>query len=123
LNSTEEGSLEDNDFGDQIEQALFTAYSDSPKDYKAQYRSILFNLKDTKNTWLKTNIKSGSITPDTLAKMSSLEMASEEMKKHREKIASLGKEAVEVKPSQQNDVKSFYLNTLTGVQTIKNTWR
>ncbi|KAL2002411.1 hypothetical protein VTN02DRAFT_6835 [Thermoascus thermophilus] len=56
--------------------------------YKSQLRTILFNVK--KNTSLRDRLLVGSLTPDALSKMSTQDMASEEL---QQKDAEIKREA------------------------------
>lgn len=59
--------------------------------YKNRIRSRVANLKDPKNPSLRHNFLNGALAPNRLAKMTPEEMASDEMKKMREKFV---KEAI-----------------------------
>lgn len=54
--------------------------------YKNRVRSRVANLKDVKNPALRSNYVSGALPASKLAKMTPEEMASDEMKKVREKF-------------------------------------
>lgn len=54
--------------------------------YKNRIRSRVANLKDAKNPGLRSNFISGAITATRLATMTPEELASDEMKKIREKF-------------------------------------
>lgn len=47
-------------------------------------RSILFNLKDKKNPFLRIRVMDGSITPEFLATADAKELASDQKKMERE---------------------------------------
>ncbi|KAK2185598.1 hypothetical protein NP493_230g02013 [Ridgeia piscesae] len=64
---------------------------DCPK-YKNRIRSRVSNLKDARNPQLRNNVLLGYISPDKIAVMTAVEMASEEMKALREKFT---KEAID----------------------------
>lgn len=59
--------------------------------YKNRLRSRVSNLGDVKNPYLRLNVLLGVILPDKIAKMSAEEMASDELKRQREKYT---KEAI-----------------------------
>lgn len=59
--------------------------------YKNKLRSLLFNLKDAKNTELVTRVLCGSITAEKLVSMDAKDMASSETKKWREEVTELKK--------------------------------
>lgn len=50
----------------------------------------MFNLKDKKNVALRENLLLGVLSPARLAKMTSEEMANEDVKKEREKFVKEG---------------------------------
>lgn len=54
--------------------------------YKNKLRSLLFNLKDAKNTELVTRVLCGSLTAEQLVTMDPKDMASSETKKWREQV-------------------------------------
>lgn len=53
--------------------------------YKSRYRSLIFNIRDTKNSGLFRKILNGTISPSNLAKMTSEELASKELAEWRER--------------------------------------
>ena len=53
------------------------------KEYKARYRSLIFNLKDEKNPEFIRMVMTGQLHVNDLATMEVREMASDEMKKQR----------------------------------------
>lgn len=77
-----------------IENALFSAYATSEHGYGAEYknrfRSISFNLKDAKNSALRERVLSGNLPPEELVKLSSEEMANQELRAQAEKIREEG---------------------------------
>jgi len=60
-------------------------YQPSEK-YKAQYRSLRLNLKDASNMTLRSRILKGELLPETLAVLSSDQMASEEAMRLAEEV-------------------------------------
>lgn len=75
----------------QLESAIFKEFlrSDDSK-YKNRVRSRVLNLKDRKNKQLRENLLLGSLRPERLACMSAEEMASDEMRKIRERYTKQG---------------------------------
>ncbi|KAE8356444.1 transcription factor S-II, central domain-containing protein [Aspergillus coremiiformis] len=75
-----------------IENAMYQNFcggsGETTESYKAQLRTILFNVK--KNPSLRDRLLVGSLLPDTLSKMSSQDMASEEL---QQKDAEIKREA------------------------------
>lgn len=76
-----------------IEDKIFEKNKQTNPKYKAQVRSRVFNLKDKKNPSLRENVLCGVIKPEKLAVMTSEEMASDEIKKQREKFVKEGIDA------------------------------
>lgn len=74
-----------------MEDAIFAEFRNTDMRYKNRVRSRVANLKDAKNPALRTNFISGALTAQKLAKMTPEEMASDEMKKIRERFV---KEAI-----------------------------
>lgn len=73
-----------------LEDAIFRQYNSTNPKYKNQVRSRVFNLKDKKNPMLRMNLLCGILQPERLAKMTSEEMANDEIKKQREKFVQEG---------------------------------
>jgi len=73
-----------------VEESIFTTFNSTNPRYKNAVRSRVFNLKDKKNPELRENVLCGVITPERLAVMKSEEMASDEVKKEREKFIKEG---------------------------------
>ncbi|XP_068182862.1 PHD finger protein 3 isoform X2 [Antennarius striatus] len=61
------------------EKELFHLYKDTDNKYKNKYRSLMFNLKDTKNNVLFKRVLKGEISPDNLIRLSPEELASKEL--------------------------------------------
>jgi hypothetical protein len=77
-----------------IEHALYTAFATSEPGYGAEYknkfRSISFNLKDPKNSNLRNRVLTGALPPEDLVKMTSEEMANQELRAQAERIREEG---------------------------------
>ncbi|XP_071481401.1 uncharacterized protein [Diadema antillarum] len=71
----------------QIEFELYKLFNDTGAKYKAKYRTLIFNIKDTKNLGLFRHILKGEISPRNLVRMSSDQLASKELMKWREQEA------------------------------------
>lgn len=81
-----DGCATPEDLAEELEEAIFAEFKNTDMRYKNRVRSRISNLKDTKNPGLRVNYVSGVIPATKLAKMTPEEMASEEMKKIREKF-------------------------------------
>jgi len=69
----------------EIEGQLNENFKEGSPKYLNKYRSLIFNLRDTKNQALVKNVLTGEIPPARLVKMSPDEMASHELAKWRER--------------------------------------
>lgn len=81
-----EGCASAEELAEELEEAIFAEFKNTDMRYKNRIRSRVSNLKDTKNPGLRMNFISGVIAATRLAKMTPEEMASDEMKKLREKF-------------------------------------
>lgn len=88
---TPEGCSSAEELAEELEDCIFAEFRNTDMRYKNRVRSRVANLKDAKNPALRTNLISGALTANKLAKMTPEEMASDEMKKVREKFV---KEAI-----------------------------
>lgn len=84
------GTVEE--LGEQLEEAIYQEFRNTDQQYKNRVRSRVYNLKDSKNPMLRENFLQGNIPPKRLACMTAEEMASDELKKLREKLT---KEAID----------------------------
>lgn len=53
------------------------------KAYQNKARSLIFNLKDKQNTWLKESLLNGTLDPQRAVKLEPKELASESKKAQR----------------------------------------
>ncbi|XP_038057756.1 transcription elongation factor A protein 1-like isoform X2 [Patiria miniata] len=75
----------------EIEDCVYTEFVNTDMKYKNRIRSRVSNLKDTNNPELRRRVLTREITPEQIAKMTSDEMASKELKSIRDGIT---KEAI-----------------------------
>ncbi|KAI6202693.1 hypothetical protein M3Y94_00470300 [Aphelenchoides besseyi] len=80
-----DGTQDPEDVALRIEAALFEEHGLS-EAYYAAVRSRASNLRDKKNPGLRENVLIGVVSPNKFARMSTQEMASDEMKKQREEF-------------------------------------
>lgn len=80
------------ELAEELEECIYAEFKNTDMRYKNRVRSRVANLKDPKNPTLRTNFLNGVIAASRLAKMTPEEMASDEMKKLREKFI---KEAID----------------------------
>lgn len=86
-----EGCPTPEELAEELEECIYAEFKNTDMRYKNRVRSRMANLKDSKNPTLRTNYIAGAISASKLAKMTPEEMASDEMKKLREKFV---KEAI-----------------------------
>lgn len=86
-----EGCAEPEEMAAELEDAIYMEFKNTDMKYKNRIRSRVANLKDLKNPGLRGNFMCGAVSAKQLAKMTPEEMASDEMKKLREKFV---KEAI-----------------------------
>jgi hypothetical protein len=76
------------------EEHMHTVFNGTSKDYKARFRSLMFNLRDAKNPEFIRSVMTGSLFTNDLATMNVREMASDEAKKRRQLAAEHAKMAL-----------------------------
>ena len=69
----------------EAEEAMYDRFNGTSKDYKARFRSLMFNLRDAKNPEFLRQIVTGQRHVNDLADMEVRDMASDEVQKQREK--------------------------------------
>lgn len=87
----QEPFLEEEILAGRIEECIYQEFKGTDMKYKNRLRSRVSNLGDVKNPYLRFNVLRGDISPEKIAKMTADEMASDELKKEREKFT---KEAI-----------------------------
>jgi len=78
------------DIATSLEEAIFSQFKQTNQKYKNQIRSRVFNLKDKKNPALRINLLCGIVSTEKLAKMTSEEMANDDIKRQREEFVKQG---------------------------------
>lgn len=124
IKETEDLKLTDDEISDlafNIELEMYKYFKDTGSKYKAKYRSLVFNIKDTKNLTLFRKIADRSLTPDAVVRLSPDEMASQELAEWREKET---KHQLEMIKKNELDLmaqaKSIVVKTHKGEQIIEN---
>ncbi|PSR93269.1 Transcription elongation factor TFIIS like [Actinidia chinensis var. chinensis] len=69
-----------------VESALFKKWGQSTGPQKFKYRSIMFNIKDSKNPDFRRKVLLGHVKPERILEMSPAEMASNQRQLENEKI-------------------------------------
>lgn len=68
------------EYGKELEESIYVLYPGNEKKYRSCIRSKISNLKNPKNMHLKKLIYSGTLPPKIFAEMTTMEMASEELR-------------------------------------------
>ncbi|XP_045072938.1 PHD finger protein 3 [Coregonus clupeaformis] len=92
------------------ERELFAFYRDTDCKYKSKYRSLMFNLKDTKNNVLFKRVLKGEISPGTLIRMSPEELASKELAAWRQRE---NRHAIEMIEKEQREAERRPITKIT----------
>ncbi|XP_053313389.1 transcription elongation factor A N-terminal and central domain-containing protein [Spea bombifrons] len=74
----------------EIEENIFLLHSGNDKKYRNCIRSKVSNLKNPKNHHLREQLFSGALSPKAFAEMTSMEMASEELRTLRASYTQAG---------------------------------
>ncbi|XP_020293828.1 death-inducer obliterator 1 [Pseudomyrmex gracilis] len=124
IKETEDLQLTDEEIVDlacNIELEMYKYFKDTGSKYKAKYRSLIFNIKDTKNLTLFRKIADRSLTPHAVVRLNPDKMASQELAEWREKEA---KHQLEIIKKNELDLmaqaKSIVVKTHKGEQIIEN---
>ncbi|CAL9687996.1 unnamed protein product [Knipowitschia caucasica] len=92
------------------ERELFHLYKDTDSKYKNKYRSLTFNLKDTKNNVLFKKVLKGDISPGNLIRMSPEELASKELAAWRQRE---NRHTIEMIEKEQREVERRPITKIT----------
>ncbi|XP_077351046.1 uncharacterized protein phf3 [Festucalex cinctus] len=93
-----------------IERELFHMYKDTDNKYKNKYRSLMFNLKDTKNNVLFSKVLKGETSPAHLIRMSPEELASKELAAWRQRE---NRHTIEMIEKEQREVERRPITKIT----------
>lgn len=110
-------------FVNEAEKEMFEMFgNDTNLKYKSKYRSLMYNIKDRKNLTLFQKISGKLIEPKQLAKLSTEELASQELAKWRE---NENKHQLEMITKSELDMlaqgNSYVLKTHKGEEVIQET--
>ncbi|KAK2824190.1 hypothetical protein Q5P01_021365 [Channa striata] len=92
------------------ERELFHLYKDTDNKYKNKYRSLMFNLKDTKNNVLFKRVLKGEISPGNLIRLSPEELASKELAAWRQRE---NRHTIEMIEKEQREVERRPITKIT----------
>ncbi|KAM6997058.1 uncharacterized protein phf3 [Tautogolabrus adspersus] len=92
------------------ERELFHLYKDTDNKYKNKYRSLMFNLKDTKNNVLFKKVLKGEISPGNLIRLSPEELASKELAAWRQRE---NRHTIEMIEKEQREVERRPITKIT----------
>ncbi|KAK7808804.1 hypothetical protein U0070_018726, partial [Myodes glareolus] len=93
-----------------IEAALFHLTQDTNLRYKTKYRSLLFNLKDPRNSDLFLKVAHCDVSPHDLVQMSSIQLAPKELSRWRDQEERRGLDIIE---QQQKELYRLPTSKLT----------
>ncbi|XP_035302222.1 SPOC domain-containing protein 1 [Cricetulus griseus] len=93
-----------------IEAALFHLTQDTNLRYKTKYRSLLFNLKDPRNSDLILKVAQCDVSPQDLVQMSSIQLAPKELSRWRDQEERRGLDIIE---QQQKELYRLPTSKLT----------
>ncbi|XP_060080403.1 uncharacterized protein LOC132559794 [Ylistrum balloti] len=103
-----------------VEGELFKCFKDTNTKYKAKYRSLIFNLKDSKNQGLFRKVLSGTIKPHKLVRMTAEELASRELAMWREYETKHNLEMIEMTEKEHmNEQHTIVKKTHKGEVTLE----
>jgi len=106
----ESDAVDVDDIAREIEEELFKIHKSCDKNYKTKLRSLCFNIKNPKNPELRDSLMTCALTPDKLVVMSAADMASDDMKKQRQKTLEYFLEATKAKMPNATPTGMFKCN-------------
>jgi len=74
------------DIAFKIEESMYEKFKLDMVLYSGKARSIIFNLKDKKNPFLRLRVIMGSMSPEFIATAEAKDLASEQKQKEREAL-------------------------------------
>uniref|UniRef100_A0A2K6TU05 SPOC domain-containing protein 1 n=1 Tax=Saimiri boliviensis boliviensis TaxID=39432 RepID=A0A2K6TU05_SAIBB len=93
-----------------IEAALWDLTQGTDGRYKAKYRSLLFNLRDPRNLDLFLRVVHGDVNPYDLVRMSSMQLAPQELARWRDQEEKRGLDIIE---QQQKEPRRLPASKMT----------
>ncbi|XP_042852714.1 SPOC domain-containing protein 1 isoform X4 [Panthera tigris] len=103
-----------------IEAALFDLTQAANCRYKTKYRSLLFNLRDPRNPDLFLKVLQGDVTPHGLVRMSSTQLAPQELARWRDQEEKRGLEIIEQQQKKPCSLPAFKLTHKGEVEILRD---
>uniref|UniRef100_A0A673U1Z2 TFIIS central domain-containing protein n=1 Tax=Suricata suricatta TaxID=37032 RepID=A0A673U1Z2_SURSU len=103
-----------------IETALFDLTQATNCRYKTKYRSLLFNLRDPRNPDLFLRVVQGDVTPHGLVRMSSSQLAPQELARWRDQEEKKGLEIIEQQQKEPCSLPAFKLTHKGEVEILRD---
>nr|CAB3238001.1 death-inducer obliterator 1 [Phallusia mammillata] len=88
-----------------VEESLFKLFSDTNMKYKNKYRSIMFNLKDTRNHGLWRKVIIGDVSTAELVQMTAEQMASKKLAEWRKMELTHELDIIEKQEKEEGNVR------------------
>ncbi|KAF4013992.1 hypothetical protein G4228_005539 [Cervus hanglu yarkandensis] len=104
-----------------IEAALFNLTQATNGRYKTKYRSLLFNLRDPRNPELFLKVVHGDLTPHGLVRMSSVQLAPQELARWRDQEEKRGLEIIEQLQKEPCSLPASKLTHKGEVEILRDT--
>lgn len=105
----------------EIELQLFKLFGDAGPKYRTKYRSLIFNIKDTKNQTLWRRICDKSIAPAQLVRLSPDDLASQELARWREQENKHQLEMIKKSELEMLSInRTYVLKTHKGEQVMED---
>ncbi|CAG9854881.1 unnamed protein product [Phyllotreta striolata] len=105
----------------EIESQLYKCFGDTGQKYRNKYRSLIFNIKDVKNQTLWRRICEKTINPYELVRLSTDDMANQELAQWREKEAKHQLDMIKKSELELlNCNRQYVLKTHKGEQVVED---
>ncbi|XP_004603786.1 SPOC domain-containing protein 1 [Sorex araneus] len=104
-----------------IEAALFSLTQATNGHYKNKYRSLLFNLQDPRNPELFLKVLRGSVPPHGLVRMSSIQLAPQDLARWRDQEERRGLERLEQLQKEPRSLPAFKVTHKGEVEILRDT--
>ncbi|CAG9824961.1 unnamed protein product [Phaedon cochleariae] len=105
----------------EIESQLHKCFGDTGQKYRNKYRSLIFNIKDSKNQTLWRRICEKSVNPYELVRLSPDDLASQELASWREKEAKHTLDMIKKSELELlNCNRQYVLKTHKGEQVVED---